>query len=172
MDQGGITIMKRILTILVAIVLSMFCCNAQLAAPVQTDTLVIKSMRYHFAEIHPENWPYSVIIRNADSYVFGDQKFKIVSSENCITFKLITLESGNAKNLPLKLYDDGSDITIHFSDYIFVCENPSADNESPTLDSRDVFPGMPKKDTTLIAPSFILESRTIDNAGLKKPPYF
>lgn len=163
--------MKRILTVLVVIVLSMFCCNAQLTAPAQTDTLVIKSMQYHFAEIHPGNWPYSVIIRNADSYVFGDQKFKIVSSENCITFKLIVLESGNAKDLLLKLYYKGPDITIHFSDYIFVCENPSANGDSSILDERSPFSGIAPNDTPLIVPSFILEDRTVDNAGLKKPSY-
>lgn len=149
----------------------MFCCNAQLAAPVQTDTLVIKSMQYHFDEIRPENWPYSFIIRNADSYVFGGQKFKIVSSEDHALFKRITLECGNAKDLLLKLYDEGPDITIHFSDYIFVCENPSANNESPILDERNPSPGMIQNDMPLITPGFILEGRTIDKGGLKKPSY-
>ena len=139
--------MKKALIATLISLASCYICSAQLAAPVQSDTLMIKSMQYHFDEIRPENWPYTFIIRNADSFVFGDQEFKISSSEDRISFKFIYLESDKLPKLFLKLYDVGPNITIHFSDYIFVCEKPEASQSKITKGVRDVFSSLPPKDS-------------------------
>lgn len=114
--------MKRIILALIAAFISYVFCNAQIKVPVQTDTLIIRSMQYHFEEIRPENYPFKYVIRKAQSFTFGDQEFIIENSFDTGFYKHFELE-GTSEDLIL---DDENDdvIEIKFLGYILICDKP------------------------------------------------
>lgn len=71
--------MKKVV-LLFALFLIPFVSQAQIPAPIQTDTLEILSVKYNYATINKENWPCSVIYKSATSFVFGERKFRILGT--------------------------------------------------------------------------------------------
>lgn len=116
--------MRKLLIILI-ILLPAAICGAQLKAPVQRDTLVITSMRYHYEPIRQENWPFDCVIRTAESFIFGNREFKIRKSERMYYGIVFTLVSGN-ETVELVQTGDNETITVQFSDYILECVRKSA----------------------------------------------
>lgn len=95
-------------------------CHGQLKPPQQTDTLIIKSVKYNYSEILEENWPCKYILKSATHFEFGDQRFAISEVEGDyqhVTFYL-TNDTSTTSRLTYTTYDD---ITIAFSGYTFHC---------------------------------------------------
>lgn len=151
--------MKRFLLIFVATAVPALCCNAQLKAPVQYDTLAIRSMQYHFDEIRPENWPFRYVVRTATSFIFGGQEIRIKSSSDYGSYKEFCLEYGEYSLKSLKLREDDSTLTLDFDGYLLLCSKPESSCEMKTNTRR------------LIKSIVHLSGRTVDKAGLKKPAY-
>lgn len=153
--------MKRFLLIFVATAVPALCCNAQLKAPVQYDTLAIRSMQYHFDEIRPENWPFRYVVRTASSFIFGDQEFRITRSYDYGSYKEFRLEYGASGLKTLELREDDSTLTFDFDGYLLFCSKPVFSCEIDTNTRR----------SALIKSIVHLSGRTVDKAGLKKPAY-
>lgn len=149
--------MKKISTLFLLLSLATVTSKAQLKVPMQYDTLVIKSMEYHFDEIRPENWPFSYVVRTPSSFIFGDQEFKIESSNNLPFEKIFRFESGDYETQVLSLQDYSENITIDFAGYFLVCEKTAT-----TVETSDT--------TTSVKPYAKLKGRTVQ-AGLAKPKY-
>ena len=49
------------------LLLASFICQGQLKPPQQTDTLIIKSVKYNYSEITEENWPCKYILKSSNS---------------------------------------------------------------------------------------------------------
>ena len=121
--------MKRFVLLAMCILTGMVC-NAQLRPPIQTDTLVIKGVKYNYAEIRKENWPCSVIYKSTTMFSIGDSKFKILDVEQKglfgqIYFTLTDLLYTDNSKYTL-IYDENEYdgvIRIWFSDYEFTCKS-------------------------------------------------
>lgn len=151
--------MKRFLLILIVVALPVLCCNAQLKAPVQYDTLAIRSMQYHFDEIRPENWPFRYVVRTASSFIFGDQEIRIKSSSDYGSYKEFRLEYGEYSLKSLELREDDSTLTLDFDGYLLLCSKPESLCEMKTNTGR----------SAIIKPCVDLSGRTVHKAGLMKP---
>ena len=88
------------------IVLSIFLCMhgstlwAQIKPPQQTDTLIITSIKYNFAEIREENWPCGVIYKSTTSFRIGEDEFAILRAEKFgseVTFT-VTGDNGETRH--------------------------------------------------------------------------
>ena len=116
--------MKRIITILLALVPSLFCCHAQIKAPIQFDTIVIKSMQYNLMDINEENWTFDKIIRTPSCFIISDTEYKIHETSNMGRLKEFSLNDPDGKHIDLKYEEDGDKVIINFSGYKLVCTNP------------------------------------------------
>lgn len=106
-------------------------CYAQMPAPEQVDTLVIKSVRYNFSELKQENWPCEVILKSASEIEIGDNTYEIKSvKEGSISARyaareiIFTLTNKDK----LSFYQNGVHRVIVYSGYEFFCE-PAADKD-------------------------------------------
>lgn len=154
--------MKKILLAIVAL-LSFTVCFSQIKVPVQTDTLVIQSMQYHFDEIRPENWPFSYVVRTPSSFIFGDQEFKIDHSYNHGSYKEFRLEYGGFSTKALEQRESENTISLDFDGYLLICYKPGYTPE-PKIDSKVI-------STCASKPNASLAGRSVDMAGLKRPAY-
>ena len=115
--------MKRILLFLVCII--GFCApsKAQIAPPKQTDTLIITSVKYNYADIDQENWPCGVIYKSTTSFIIGDSEFPIISAYmpfDEVTFTVTGDDGETQYELGYKEKYSG-EIVIKFSGYEFRC---------------------------------------------------
>lgn len=113
--------MKKTVLISLAILLISTVCNAQLSAPVQSDTLYITSMQYNFKDISRENWPFNHIIQAATFFKVDGKEFPIKDVEDFHSSRLYytLLDGNNEYRLIKKQNSDGT--TIEFSNYILNC---------------------------------------------------
>ena len=114
--------MKRFI-LFTCFLLATIVCNAQLRPPTQTDTLIMKSVKYNNSELLEENWPGREILKSTTHFRFGDQTFRIDSVEkmfNDIIYFYLGAESVEKSCLTYDEQSDGS-ITITYSGYEFVC---------------------------------------------------
>lgn len=111
--------MKKLFVIIISALSACVLCNAQIKVPVQTDTLVIKSMQYHFNEIRPENYPFKYVIRKAQAFVFDDQEFIISRSDEGIGEQLFWFENVSGV-LKITKLNDGQ-IKLDFLGYLLKC---------------------------------------------------
>lgn len=154
--------MRHLLTTFIATIIAFVCCNAQIKTPVQTDTLVIRSMQYHYNEIRPENWPFKYVIRTASSFIFDDQEFKIKESEAIGNKRSFSLEYANSwLRQTLTLTELRDIVRLEFDGYILNCDNPN----KPVIveDQVSLTPGKKKS-------AVQLNGRTLDGA-LPRPAY-
>ena len=68
--------MKKFYLVIVALCLSVVA-HGQLRPPVQSDTLVVQSVKYNYSDIRKENWPCNIIVKSTTSFQFGDQVVNI-----------------------------------------------------------------------------------------------
>lgn len=68
--------MKKFYLVIVALCLSIVA-HGQLRPPVQSDTLVVQSVKYNYSDIRKENWPCNIIVKSTTSFQFGDQVINI-----------------------------------------------------------------------------------------------
>ena len=68
--------MKKFYLVIVALCLSIVA-HGQLRPPVQSDTLVVQSVKYNYSDIRKENWPCNIIVKSTTSFQFGDQVVNI-----------------------------------------------------------------------------------------------
>lgn len=113
--------MKRIFLSLVTILTSIIL-NAQIKPPQQTDTLVITSVKYNYAEIREENWPCNVIYKSTTSFTIGEDVFTILDASKLgfdVEFRVTDKDKIETYTL---IYNDYyKDITVKFSGYEFKC---------------------------------------------------
>ena len=123
---------------------SMAICNAQIAPPMQTDTLIITSVKYNYADIDNSNWPCEVIYKSTQDIRIGSQTFNIVKVDkigDVIYFIVYDADDHSKKEYQLKLTEkrDGTNV-ISFSGYEFNCfkkeeviEETSSDFNCPSV---------------------------------------
>ena len=96
--------------------------HAQLRPPVQTDTLVIKSVKYNYMDIKPENWPCEVIYKSTTDFIIGDQVFRISSARrDPLDSRQYTIIFSMMDGSELTFYDAPDMKTISYSGYEFSC---------------------------------------------------
>ena len=113
--------MKRIFLSLVTILTSIIL-NAQIKPPQQTDTLVITSVKYNYAEIREENWPCNVIYKSTTSFTIGEDVFTILDASKLgfdVEFRVT--DNDKIETYTLIYNDYYKDITVKFSGYEFKC---------------------------------------------------
>lgn len=109
-------------------ILLLFCmsvCNAQIAPPKQTDTLIISSVKYNYADINQENWPCEVIYKSTRDIKIGNQTFNILKAERFLgPVNFTVYDSNDPKKTEYKLHfyenEDGTYL-LTFSGYEFIC---------------------------------------------------
>ncbi len=117
--------MKKIyLTVL--LLCSVIVCNAQIDPPEQIDTLIITSVKYNYADIYDDNWPYEVIYKSTKDFRIDSQVFNIVGAEKLYGPVIFTVYDSNdptKKEYELRFYEDKEKgiVKILFSGYEFIC---------------------------------------------------
>lgn len=116
--------MKYII-ISILLLLSTLICNAQIAPPNQTDTLIITSVKYNYADIHKENWPCDIIYKSMKDILIGEQTFNIVKADKYMeTISFVVYEENDSEKKQYKFTlreDHEGKYTISFSGYDFTC---------------------------------------------------
>ena len=117
--------MKKFYLVIVALCLSVVA-HGQLRPPVQSDTLVVQSVKYNYSDIRKENWPCNIIVKSTTSFQFGDQVVNIKyakewgydSEFQCreIIFRM----EGNSE---LSYFENDNKSIIVYSGYVFECKN-------------------------------------------------
>ncbi len=114
--------MKQILISLV-FMLSGMLSYAQIRPPQQTDTLIITSVKYNYAEIREENWPCKVIYKSTTSFRIGEDVFTILdASKYGMDVEFLVTDNNKAETYTLIFSDYYKDISIKFSGYEFKCK--------------------------------------------------
>ena len=115
--------MKRILLFVVCIIGFCTPSKAQIAPPKQTDTLIITSVKYNYADIDQENWPCGVIYKSTTSFIIGDSEFPIVSVYTHFDEVTFTVTGDDGETQYELVYKEkySGEIVIKFSGYEFLC---------------------------------------------------
>ena len=146
-------------TLSIFLLLSAFICNAQLAAPKQTDTLVISSVKYNYADINKENWPCEIIYKSTTDIRIGDQTFNIIKADKSGTYVIFVVYDVNdnvKKNYTLTFREEfNGKYTLTFSGYEFICHKKGT---------------LKDKDQRHAEPNAMLAGRRVDGT-LPKPGY-
>ena len=117
----------------IALLFSSLICNAQIAAPNQTDTLVITSVKYNYADINRENWPCEIIYKSMKDIRIGEQTFNIVNADKfmgTVTFTVYDNNDSSKKGYKLTIDEDtNGEYTLVFSGYEFTCHKKTFEKE-------------------------------------------
>lgn len=117
--------MKQILISFVFI-LSGLLSHAQIRPPQQTDTLIITSLKYNYADIREENWPCSMILKSTTSFRFGEDEFTILSASGFgSVVEFVVTDKNNEYSYSLTYKEYPEDIYVIFSGYEFICQKIS-----------------------------------------------
>lgn len=122
--------MKKILLAIIAL-LSFTVGYSQIKAPMQYDTLVVKSMQYNLMDIHEENWTFDRIIRTPSYFLISGAEFEIYETSNMGRRKEFSLKDQDGKRIDLDYEEDGENVIIMFSGYKLICSNPHPSSTSP-----------------------------------------
>lgn len=117
--------MKKFYLVIVALCISVVA-HGQLQPPVQSDTLIVQSVKYNYSDIRRENWPCDIIVKSAMSFKFGDQvvNIKYVKEEGYNSkFKCTEIRFWMYDLSVLSYYEKGSTSFIVYSGYEFECKN-------------------------------------------------
>lgn len=115
--------MKSFLISVIAILFT-FVCSAQIAPPKQTDTLIVTSVRYNYADIRKENWPADVIYKSTVSFQIGDNVFNIMEVRGNYAGDVVFILSDSERRETYRLdFEEHSkdNVKIKFSGYEFKC---------------------------------------------------
>lgn len=113
-------------------------CNAQIAPPKQTDTLVINAVKYNYADIRQENWPCDVIYKSTTAFQIGADEFMIRRIQK-ISSQIFFFVAGKDSDKLYKLvYEEkhNGEIVIEFSGYEFVCRLKQKPTKDVVSDSE------------------------------------
>lgn len=109
--------MKKFYLVIVALCLSVVA-HGQLRPPVQSDTLVVQSVKYNYSDIRKENWPCNIIVKSTTSFQFGDQVVNIKDAREGLydsKFKCTEIRFRMEDNENLSYYEKGSTSFIVYS---------------------------------------------------------
>lgn len=138
---------------LVLSIIFLFCmviCSAQIAPPKQTDTLIITSVKYNYADIDRNNWPCKVIYKSTRDIHIGQQTFNVIKAyknvRTEVVFSVYDAEDNGKKEYELLFYDkeDGT-FVLTFSGYEFRCHK----KENIVNEDADVVDGPVSKSYNL-----------------------
>lgn len=120
--------MKKFYLVIVALCLSVVA-HGQLRPPVQSDTLVVQSVKYNYSDIRKENWPCNIIVKSTTLFQFGNQVVNIKDAndwEYNSKFRCTEIRFRMEDNGELSYYENGSTSFIVYSGYEFECKNSSS----------------------------------------------
>lgn len=123
--------------------------HGQLQPPVQSDTLVIQSVKYNYSDIRRENWPCNIIVKSTTSFRFGDQVVNIKDAREWIydpKFESTEIRFRMEDNENLSYYEKGSTSFIVYSGYEFECKN----NLSPMVEASSSSNGITLKGRNVV----------------------
>lgn len=148
--------MRKTLLAIVAL-FSFTVCFSQIKAPVQYDTLVVRSMQYNLMDIHEENWTFDRIIRTPSYFLISGTEFEIYETIDMGRRKEFRLQDQDGKRFELDYEEDGENVIIEYSGYKLICSNPHPSLTSPK----------PHREKSVTA-KYTLEGRTV-SSGLFVP---
>ena len=166
--------MKKFYLVIVALCLSVVA-HGQLRPPVQSDTLVVQSVKYNYSDIRKENWPCNIIVKSTTSFQFGDQVVNIKyakewgydSKFNCTEIRFWMEDYGE-----LNYYEKGSTSFIVYSGYEFECKNsmlPMGESVSSsngiTLKGRNVVGTIARPEYTVKDSGTVVVTVWVDQYG-------
>lgn len=166
--------MKKFYLVIVALCLSV-AAHGQLQPPVQSDTLVIQSVKYNYSDIRKENWPCNIIVKSTTSFRFGDQVVTIKyakewgydSKYNCTEIRFWMKDNGE-----LSYYEKGNTSYIVYSGYEFECKNISlpkvevlSSSDNITLNGRKVVGTIAKPEYTVQESGTVVVAIWVDAYG-------
>ena len=140
--------MKWFYLVIVALCLSVVA-HGQLRPPVQSDTLVVQSVKYNYSDIRKENWPCNIIVKSTTSFQFGDQVVNIKDAREGLydsKFKCTEIRFRMEDNENLSYYEKGSTSYIVYSGYEFECKN----NLSPMIEASSSSNGITLKGRNVV----------------------
>lgn len=139
--------MKKFYLVIVALCLSIVA-HGQLQPPVQSDTLVIQSVKYNYSDIRKENWPCNIIVKSTTSFQFGNQVVNIKDANDWgynSKFRCTEIRFRMEDNEDLIYCEKGNTSFIVYSGYEFQCKNSlspmvevSSSSNGITLKGRNV----------------------------------
>lgn len=139
--------MKKFYLVIVALCLSIVA-HGQLQPPVQSDTLVIQSVKYNYSDIRKENWPCNIIVKSTTSFQFGNQVVNIKDANDWgynSKFRCTEIRFRMEDNGDLSYCEKGNTSFIVYSGYEFQCKNSlspmvevSSSSNGITLKGRNV----------------------------------
>lgn len=166
--------MKKFYLVIVALCLSV-AAHGQLQPPVQSDTLVIQSVRYNYSDIRKENWPCNIIVKSTTSFRFGDQVVNIKDASEGFydsKFRCREIIFRMEDNRDLSYYENGSKSSIVYSGYEFECKNSlspmvegSSSSNNITLNGRKVVGTIAKPEYTVHESGTVVVSIWVDTYG-------
>lgn len=105
-----------------------FTCQAQQEKPEHTDTLIVKDVKYNRKKIDTGDWPFDVIYKSPDKFIFGERELKLLETRSLQDeddiFILADISSPDGEIYDL-LYEKRSKGKVHikFSGYEITCIN-------------------------------------------------
>ncbi len=166
--------MKKFYLVIVALCLSV-AAHGQLQPPVQSDTLVIQSIRYNYSDIRKENWPCNIIVKSTTSFRFGDQVVNIKDASEGFydsKFRCKEIIFRMEDNRDLSYYENGSKSSIVYSGYEFECKNSlspmvegSSSSNNITLNGRKVVGTIAKPEYTVQESGTVVVTIWVDTYG-------
>lgn len=166
--------MKKFYLVIVALCLSV-AAHGQLQPPVQSDTLVIQSVKYNYSDIRKENWPCNIIVKSTTSFRFGDQVVNIKDASEGFydsKFRCREIIFRMEDNRDLSYYENGSKSSIVYSGYEFECKNSlspmvegSSSSNNITLNGRKVVGTIAKPEYTVQESGTVVVTIWVDTYG-------
>lgn len=166
--------MKKFYLVIVALCLSV-AAHGQLQPPVQSDTLVIQSVKYNYSDIRKENWPCNIIVKSTTSFRFGDQVVNIKDAREGFydsKFRCREIIFRMEDNRDLSYYENGSKSSIVYSGYEFECKNSlspmvegSSSSNNITLNGRKVVGTIAKPEYTVQESGTVVVTIWVDTYG-------
>lgn len=169
--------MKKFYLVIVALCISV-AAHGQLQPPVQSDTLVIQSVKYNYSDIRKENWPCNIIVKSTTSFRFGDQVVNIKEARDMwydFKYKCTEIRFRMEDDRDLSYYENGSKSSIVYSGYEFECKNSlfpmipmiegSSSSNGITLNGRKVVGTIAKPEYTVQESGTVVVAIWVDAYG-------
>lgn len=166
--------MKKYYLVIVALCLSVVA-HGQLRPPVQSDTLVVQSVKYNYSDIRKENWPCNIIVKSTTSFQFGDQVVNIKEASEWgydSKYKCTEIRFRMEDNENLSYYEKGSTSFIVYSGYEFECKNSlspmveiSSSSNGVTLKGRNVVGTIARPEYTVKDSGTVVVTVWVDQYG-------
>ena len=166
--------MKKFYLVIVALCISVVA-HGQLQPPVQSDTLIVQSVKYNYSDIRRENWPCDIIVKSTMSFKFGDQVVNIKYAKEWgydSKFKCTEIRFWMYDLSELSYYEKGSTSFIVYSGYEFECKNSlspmvkgSSSSNGITLNGRNVVGTIAKPEYNVRESGTVVVTIWVDTYG-------